>query len=109
MKKFIVFGYTDFDNHSPELEPSQEERQGIFKKWGVWQQEMGEMLVSMGSPLINGVGMKSNGFTSDKVSDLSGYMIIKAENRDHALKLLNKSPLFGMGHGQKYELFECIM
>ena len=24
-------------------------------------------------------------------------------------ELLKKSPLFGMGHGQNYELFECIM
>lgn len=109
MKKFIVFGYSRVKDHDPSTEPSQEARQEIFKKWGVWQEEMGDLLVSMGSPLVNGTAVQSSGFTDDTVSDLSGYMIIKANDKNHALELLNKSPLFGMGHGQAYELFECIM
>ena len=109
MKKFIIFGFSSLDEHDPSKEPTQEERQEIFKKWGVWQEEMGDKLVSMGSPLINGISVKSTGFTEDETSDLAGYMIIKANDRNHALELLNKSPLFGMGHGQRYELFECVM
>ena len=109
MKKFIVFGFSSVKEHDPSLEPSQEERQEIYKQWGAWQEEMGDLLVSMGSPLINGVAIDSNGLKEDTVSNLSGYMIIKAKDNNHAVELLNKSPLFGMGHGQKYELFECIM
>ena len=109
MKKFIVFGYASLEKHDPSLEPSQEERQGIYAQWGVWQKEMGDLLVSMGSPLINGVAIEAKGLKEEKVSDLSGYMIVKATDKYHALELLNKSPLFGMGHGQRYELFECIM
>ena len=109
MKKFIVFGYTDLDKHDPSREPSQKERQDIFAQWGKWQEEMGDLLVSMGSPLINGMNINSTGVTGEAESSLSGYMIIKAENNNHAVELLNKSPLFGMGHGQRYELFECVM
>lgn len=109
MKKYIVFGYTNVDSHNESEEPSQEERMKIFAKWGEWQKEMGELCISMGSPLVNGVQMNLDGFQDDKVSNLSGYMIIQAENREHAFDLLKKSPLFGMGHGQNYELFECIM
>lgn len=109
MKKFIVFGYTSLKEHDPSLEPTQEERQKIFNRWGEWQKEMGDLLVSMGSPLINGSVIDNNGIKDTQVSDLSGYMIIKAENKEHAVELLNKSPLFGMGHGQRYELFECVM
>jgi hypothetical protein len=109
MKKFIVFGYTSTEKFDPSLEPSKEERQEIYAQWGVWQKDMGDLLVSMGSPLINGVAIEANGLKDDKVSDLSGYMIIKAKDKIHAIELLNKSPLFGMGHGQRYELFECIM
>ena len=109
MKKFIVFGYTSLDKHDQRKEPTQEERMKIFAKWNKWQEELGELLVSMGSPLINGVQINVNGFQDDQISDLSGYMIIKANDKEHALELLNKSPLFGMGHGQNYELFECIM
>ena len=35
MKKFIVFGYASLEKHDPSLEPSQEERQGIYAQWGV--------------------------------------------------------------------------
>jgi hypothetical protein len=109
MKKFIVFGYTNLDLHNEHDEPTQEDRMKIFAKWGEWQKDMGEFLISMGSPLINGVQINQDGFKEEKVSNLSGYMIIQGENKEHAFELLKKSPLFGMGHGQNYELFECIM
>jgi hypothetical protein len=109
MKKFIVFGFNSLEAFDKSLEPTQEERTKIFAQWGEWQKDMGELLVSMGSPLINGVQINEDGLQGGKVSDLSGYMIIQAEDQNHAQKLLKKSPLFGMGHGQKYELFECIM
>lgn len=109
MKKYIVFGYTNMEEFDPSSEPTQEERQEIYKQWGIWQKEMGDLLVSMGSPLINGSVIDKNGLKDEVVSSLSGYMILRAEDKNHAIDLLNKSPLFGMGHGQRYELFECIM
>lgn len=109
MKKYMVFGYTSLEEHDPSLEPTQEERREIYEKWGIWQEGMGELLVSMGSPLINGVSIDRNGVLDTKTSNLSGYMIIKAKDNVHAVQLLNKSPLFGMGHGQRYEMFECVM
>lgn len=109
MKKYMVFGYTNVESFEPQNEPSEEERKEIFQRWMEWKEELGELLVSMGSPLINGRVINSNGVLDELVSNLAGYMIIKAEDENHALELLNKSPLFGKGHGQKYELFECIM
>lgn len=70
---------------------------------------MGDLLVSMGSPLINGLIINKDGPNGESKSNLAGYMIIKANDVSHAMELLNKSPLFGKGHGQNYELFECIM
>lgn len=109
MKKYIVFGFTNVETFNKSEEPTQQERELIFKQWMEWKDELGELLVSMGSPLINGVALNDTGILDDNVSNLSGYMIIKAENQKHAYELLNKSPLFQRGHGQKYELFECIM
>ncbi len=109
MKKYIVFGYSNPKQHDPSEEPSKEERQLIYQKWMSWQQEIGELLVSMGSPLINGKISNHTGVIDNATSHLSGYMIIKANDEEHAVELLNKSPLFGEGHGQNYELFECIM
>lgn len=109
MKKYIVFGFTNVELHDQSKEPAQEERMKIFAQWGDWQKEMGDLLVSMGSPLINGVQLNGQGLQVGDVTNLSGYMIIKANDQGHAYQLLSKSPLFGMGHGQNYELFECIM
>ena len=109
MKKYIVFGYTDINKMRKEEEPTKEARQEIYKKWMEWQEEIGDLLVSMGSPLVNGVQVNKEGLQKGKTSNLSGYMIIKAEDQEHAYALLNRSPLFGNGHGQNYELFECIM
>ena len=109
MKKYIVFGYTDIKTFNKSKEPSQEERQEIMKKWMSWKDEMGDKLVSMGSPLINGTLISKDGILNGDTSNLSGYMIIKAEDQIEAHMLLSISPLFGQGHAQKYELFECIM
>lgn len=109
MKKFIVFGYTNKDSIKKEDEPSKEERQAIYQKWMKWQEEVGDLLVSMGSPLMKGTIINKDGIQSGEVSSLSGYMIIKADNQEHAYEILNSSPLFQKGHGQSYELFECLM
>lgn len=109
MKKYIVFGYRNHSNMNPSEEPSKEERNIIMNKWRLWMEEMGDLLISIGSPLINGKAIDSTGILDKEVSNLSGYMMIKAENEIHAVELLNLSPLFGKGHGQDYEIFECIM
>ena len=109
MKNYIVFGFTDESTVNPADEPTQEDRQEIFAKWRIWAEKMGDKLVSMGSPLIHGVRIDGDGVQPGDVSDLAGYMIIKAENHEHAATLLQQSPLFRKGHGQKYELFECVM
>lgn len=109
MKKYIVFGYTDIDTVDLSMEPTKEERQEIYTRWLNWKEEIGPLLVSLGSPLTNGVNISKEGLEEGKTSDLSGYMIIKAENPEHAHEILSKSPLFDKGHGQKYELFECVM
>ncbi|AIO19384.1 hypothetical protein KQ51_01508 [Candidatus Izimaplasma bacterium HR1] len=109
MKKYIVFGFTNIDSFDDIGEPSNEERQEIFRRWNEWKFELGDLLVSLGSPLINGKEIDASGILEASRSGLSGYMIIKAEDENHAHELLMKSPLFERGHGQNYEMFECIM
>jgi hypothetical protein len=109
LKKYMIIGFTDIDLHDSDVEPTSEHRQEIYKQWGAWQKEMGDLLVTIGSPLQNGKSIDSSGEKGDATSNISGYMIIKANDLEHAVALLNKSPLFGMGHGQKYEIFESIM
>ena len=109
MKKYMIFGFTNIDLVDKNSEPSMEERVEINQRWRTWMSEMGELLLDMGSPLINGKPVDKNGLTRQSVSAISGYMKIQAEDLNHALELLNKSPLFENGHAQNYEIFECIM
>ncbi len=109
MKKYIVFGFTNMNTFDDTSEPSNEERQEIFNRWNDWKNELGDLLVTLGSPLINGKEIDDKGIIGESKSNLSGYMIIKAKDQQHAHELLCKSPLFDRGHGQNYELFECIM
>lgn len=109
MKKYMIFGFTNIDRFDKSIEPSKEERAEINNRWGMWMKEMGELLLDMGSPLINGSSINKDGVTKRPLSSLSGYMKIQAEDLEHALLLLNKSPLFDNGHAQNYEIFECIM
>lgn len=105
----MVFGFTNIEAFDPSKEPNEEERKNIMNRWRVWMEEMGELLLDMGSPLINGKPIDKNGEREGMLSHLAGYMKIKANDFDHAIELLNKSPLFDNGHAQNYELFECVM
>ena len=109
MKKYMVFGFTNLDKFDPNKEPSKEEREQIMNDWRKWMEDMGDLLIDMGSPLINGKSIESSGESELPCSNLAGYMKFYATDFDHAMKLLNQSPLFGNGHAQNYELFECIM
>jgi hypothetical protein len=109
MKKYMVVGFTDLQTLNLDDEPTQTERQSIFDEWMKWKDEMGVLLVDMGSPLLHGKSINNDGINGEAISNLAGYMIIKAENEKHAHELLRKSPLFKAGHGQKYELFQCLL
>lgn len=105
----MVFGFTNIETVDKEKEPSMEVRNLIMNRWKIWMDEMGDLLLDMGSPLVNGKAITSEGVQKKIVSNLAGYMKIKAKDFEHAMALLNKSPLFDNGHAQNYELFECIM
>ena len=109
MKKFLVFGYFDKNKFDPSTEPSQEERQAIFAKWGTWAEEYKENVVDMGSPIMNGMKISKDKLSDEGVSKISGYMIIRANDVNHAQEVLGKSPLFDGGHAMSYEIFESMM
>lgn len=109
MKKFMVFALTSSTQESSQEQLSQEEQQAVYKKWFEWKEELGELLVSLGSPLVNGKQINASGIQEQEASNIAGYMIIQANDLEHAIELLNKSPLFGDGTGQNFEIFEIVM
>jgi hypothetical protein len=74
--------------------------------WPEWFRGIGDALVDLGSPTVNGVVVRADGSTSDDAGGLNGYGIIQAEGRDDALDLLRDHPLLALGGEYVIELFE---
>jgi hypothetical protein len=76
--------------------------------WYKWKEDYPEQVLDLGSPLMNGIELIPEGANTPTTSNVSGFMMIQAENREEAIKLLKASPLYSYGKGQQFELFECM-
>jgi hypothetical protein len=74
--------------------------------WPQWFTAIGEALVDLGSPMANGVVVRTDGPTSDDASGLLGYSIIQAEDRGEALELVRDHPLLALDGEYAIEVFE---
>jgi hypothetical protein len=72
--------------------------------WPEWFNGLGDALVDMGSPMTNGISVRSDGSTSDGAR-LNGYSLIQAPDRDAAIERVRDHPL--LAHGEyTIEVFE---
>jgi hypothetical protein len=76
------------------------------KGWPQWFDKIGDALVSVGSPMRDGVAVRGDGSTTEDVSPLRGYGIVQAEDREAAVELVRDHPLFNAGSEYSVELFE---
>ena len=74
--------------------------------WPEWFRAIGDALVDLGSPTVNGVVVRADGSTSDDPSGLNGYCVIQAEGRSEALDLVRDHPLWRSGDEYVIEMFE---
>jgi hypothetical protein len=73
--------------------------------WPEWFESIGDALVEVGSPMMDGVVLHPDGSTSDDATGLRGYSLIQAEDRSGALDLLRDHPLLPLGEWA-IEVFE---
>ena len=67
-------------------------------KWEAWAESLGNSLVNRGTPLGNSKTISSSGVTDGGGADpLIGYSILKAENIDAAVKMVEDSPHVNYG------------
>lgn len=105
MKRYMVMGMSTEKEKAEMAKMTPEERQANMKKWMAWKEIMGDKLLDMGAPLYNGfrlIGDKE----SNKESDIAGYMMIKAENKEKVIEYLKLSPLGE--NNQTVEAFEIM-
>jgi hypothetical protein len=74
--------------------------------WPEWFRAIGDALVDLGSPTVNGVVVHADGSTSDDPAGLNGYCVIQAEGRSEALDLVRDHPLWRSGDEYVIEMFE---
>jgi hypothetical protein len=96
MKKFILL------YKGPATPPG-----ASHAKWPAWFNKAGENLVSIGSPMNNGLAIHSDGSKDDSITNLNGYSIIQAKNLKEVISLVKDHPFLSAGNGENsIEIFE---
>lgn len=97
MKKFIIF-------YKGLATPPGASHEG----WPEWFDKIGDKLVDRGSPMNNGFTVRSDGSTNDSATNLNGFSLIQAQDKDEALSLIKDHPYLAIGKGEyTIEVFEA--
>lgn len=93
--------------HGGKAPESPEEGEEHMAEWETWADELGSSLVNRGAPLGSPMLVTSSGVTADDSADpMIGYSILKAENIEVAVKLVDGSP--HINHGGTMIVAEMI-
>ncbi len=92
MKKFIVLYHVPKEAMAQTMNLTPEQQAKGMEMWAQWAQKCGNNLHDMGSPLMNGQQLSSDGSTRESAKNVSGYSILQAENMEAAKAMLNGHP-----------------
>ncbi len=83
MKKFVLIT-VGFEKPTPE----------IMKEWMAWFQSIGDRIVDQ-IGLMNGTEVTKEGMKDLEMDKnaLTGYLVIKAENKEEAIEIAKKCPM----------------
>ncbi len=84
--------------HGGKMPETPEEGAEHMAKWEAWANELGDALVNKGTPLAQSKSVNSNGVTDGGGDDpMMGYSILRAENLEAAVKMVEDSPHVNYG------------
>lgn len=84
--------------HGGKMPESPEEGAEHMAKWEAWAGGLGDSLINRGTPLGKSKTVSSSGVTDGGgPNPLIGYSILKAENIDAAVKMVEDSPHINFG------------
>lgn len=84
--------------HGGKMPESPEEGAEHMAKWEAWADSLGDSLVNRGTPLGKAKSVSSAGVTEGGGENpLIGYSILKAQNIDTAVKMVEGSPHINFG------------
>lgn len=106
MKKYLVLYKAPIDASERMIASTPEQQAEGMKAWMAWAKKCGKHLVDLGQPLAHGISLSSKGSTSAQ-SQVGGFSILQAENREAALQLLQGHPHLAWNEACTIELHEA--
>ncbi|OJW84643.1 MAG: hypothetical protein BGO69_07945 [Bacteroidetes bacterium 46-16] len=109
MKKFIVLYHAPMDAMQQTADATPEQQAEGMKAWMDWAQKVGDKMVDLGAPLMNGRQVRPDGSSSDSDKNVVGYSVLQAGNMEEAKKLLEGHPhLSGWNDACTIEVHETM-
>lgn len=93
-------------NSLDEAERKRRQDAGM-KAWGEWMATHQAAIVTSGGPLGKTKRASAQGI-ADIRNNLTGYVIIKAESHQAAVKMFEHHPHFSIFPGDSVEVMECV-
>lgn len=93
-------------NSLDEAERKRRQDAGM-KAWGEWMATHQAAIVTSGGPLGKTKRASAQGI-ADIRNNLTGYVIIKAESHEAAVKMFEHHPHFSIFPGDSVEVMECV-
>lgn len=108
MKKFIVIYHAPAEAMEMMANATEEQKMEGMKPWFAWQEECGDKLVDMGSPLMGGTRLLPDGSAEASTKEVTGYSILQAEDMAGAKALLANHPHLKWTDGCDIEVHETV-
>ncbi len=108
MKKFIVIYHATNDAMKQMATVTPEEQKKGMEAWMIWAQKCGDKLVDIGSPLMNGQALSTDGTSHNSTKNVAGYSILQADNMEEAKELLKGHPHLAWNADCSIEVHETM-
>jgi YCII-related domain-containing protein len=93
---------------TPASEMTQDQTEKVMAGWQTWIERVGAALVDIGAPMANGASVVDDGSTGVP-TELNGYSIVEADDRDGALALVEGHPFLSDGTGNfSVDVYELL-
>jgi hypothetical protein len=109
-KKFLIIYHAPFEAMAQMANVPPEQQAAGIALWQAWIKRVGNKLVDVGAPLINGKSLRSGGSSLPSSKEVSGYSLVEAANWDDVMSLLEGHPHLSGWHPEAtIEIHETVL
>lgn len=108
MKNYIVIYHAPATSLADSANQTPEQMEENMQPWQQWAEQLGDQLVDLGQPLVGGINIKEDGSNTPSSREVVGYSIVRAENMDEAISLMQDHPHLAWGGDCEIEVHETM-